>query len=172
MDNKQLSKCFSEIRNGDYSSFDAIYCDMSIPIFTISFRILQSKEDAEDVMQDVFVKLFDKPPNADVTNIRAWIFKIVHNLAIDRKRKMSRLDCVSDIEIDNLSTNVSIDTTINIEKAVMQLHVDERAIITYHINAELKFREISDIMAIPLGTVLWRYRKAIEKLRKILSEED
>jgi len=172
MDNKQLCKYFVEIRNGDYSSFDDIYCDMSIPIFTISCRILQSKEDAEDVMQDVFIKLFDKPPNPDVINIRAWIFKVTHNLAIDRKRKIDRFDCVSESEIDHLFTSASIDTAINLEKAVMQLHVDERAIVTYHINAELKFREISDIMTMPLGTVLWKYRKAIEKLRKILSEED
>lgn len=47
------------------------------------------------------------------------------------------------------------------EKALKQLPLTETAILSYHIYGEMKFREIAELMGLPLGTVLWRYRRAI-----------
>lgn len=49
------------------------------------------------------------------------------------------------------------------------LPLQECQIVSLHINGELKFREIADMMGIPLGTVLWKYQKALGRLRSILS---
>ena len=57
---------------------------------------------------------------------------------------------------------------MDIEKAMKSLPAQENQIVSLHIIGELKFREISEIMNIPLGTVIWKYQKAISKLQKIL----
>ena len=58
---------------------------------------------------------------------------------------------------------------LDIERALDQLDEPKRRIVTLHINAGLKFREIAEIMDIPLGTAIWRYNDAIKRLRELLS---
>jgi len=58
---------------------------------------------------------------------------------------------------------------LDVENAMKTLPLNECQIVTLHINGELKFREISEIMSISLGTVLWKYQKAIGKLHSIIS---
>ena len=71
MNETDLQKAFDKIRNGDREAFTLLYSDLKQPIFTIICRIVQSKETAEDIMQDVFVKLFVSPPEPSVKNTRA-----------------------------------------------------------------------------------------------------
>jgi RNA polymerase sigma-70 factor (ECF subfamily) len=172
LDSKELARHFSAIRNGDKSSFDYIYNDMKIPIFTIACRITNSKEDAEDIVQEVFIKLFTNPPHTEIKNPRAWIFKIASNLAIDKCRKQSKSVLTSVHEFIETDNGLSFETKLIIEQAISKLPKEEIFITTLHLNAELKFREIAEILDVPLGTVLWKYRKAIEELRKNLSKED
>ena len=58
---------------------------------------------------------------------------------------------------------------MDIDHAMKTLPLQECQIVSLRINGGLKFREISDVMGIPLGTVLWRYQKGITQLRSILS---
>ena len=58
---------------------------------------------------------------------------------------------------------------LDVERALAALPVDAREMLALRINAGLKFREIADILGIPLGTALWRYQKAIGRLRELLS---
>lgn len=60
---------------------------MKDPVFTVICRIMADRDAAEDIMQELFVKLYCAPPPSDVQNLRAWIFKMARNLAIDGVRK-------------------------------------------------------------------------------------
>ena len=62
MNETDLQKAFDKIRNGDREAFTLLYSDLKQPIYTIICRIVQSRETAEDITQDVFVKLFVSPP--------------------------------------------------------------------------------------------------------------
>ena len=75
-----LNEYFSRVRNGDKEAFAQIYDELEKPVFTIVSRIVQSKEIAEDVTQDIFVKLFVSPPDSSIRNPRAWIFQMTRNL--------------------------------------------------------------------------------------------
>jgi RNA polymerase sigma-70 factor (ECF subfamily) len=171
MNNSELNRYFKAIRNGDVQSFEVVYDDMKVPIYTIAYRITYSKEESEDIMQDVFVKLFRSPPESNIANLRAWIFKMTHNLAIDRKRQFSKLRRIPEIDFGDILFEQSLDIQLSVEKAMFQLKDDEREIVTLHLNAAMKFREISTILKTPIGTVLWKYRKSIEKLRRLISVE-
>ena len=60
------------------------------------------------------------------------------------------------------------DLKLDLERAFERLTVQERQLVALHLSAGLTFREVTAIVERPLGTVLWQYRKAIEKLRNLL----
>lgn len=169
MDNNHLHKCFSDIRNGNKTAFEELYNDMKLPVFTVICRIVSDKNTAEDIMQDLFIKLYCSPPAESIKNLRAYIFQTAHNLAIDSTRKIQFDKLSDDISDNKIPFEDCVGIRLDIEKAMQQLNTEEREIVTLHLNAELKFREIANIMEIPIGTALWRYRKAINQLKNNLS---
>lgn len=162
-----LKEYFSRMQNGDKEAFAQIYNELKQPVFTIVCRIVQSKEIAEDVTQDVFVKLFVSPPDSSIRNPRAWIFQMARNLAIDALRKKQSLD-LDDVELVAEDEISSVIMRWDIENAISRLPRDEREILTMHINAELPFSEIARIVGLSLPTTYRKYRKAIKTLRELL----
>lgn len=170
MNNHVLKELLEEFRNGDLDAFTKIYTELKVPVYTIIYRILYNHMVTEDVIQEIFLKIYNTPPSKNIDNPRAWIFQMSRNLAIDYKRKIRNSEPLSyKIEAKNSSLENSISTRLDIESALKLLDAEDREIVTLRINGDLKFREIGEITKIPLGTVLWRYRKAIDKLRVLLS---
>ena len=166
MKEMNLKEYFSKVRQGDKEAFAYIYHELKQPVLTIAYRIVQSKEIAEDVTQDVFVKLFVSPPDPSVRNLRAWIFQMTRNAAIDalRKRQCEDIDSVV-ISDDKLDQHI---IRWDVETAVKKLPCTEREILSLRINGELSFDEISRIVGLSLPAVYRRYRKAISTLRERL----
>lgn len=162
-----LKEYFSRAQNGDKEAFARIYNELKQPVFTIVCRIVQSKEIAEDVTQDVFVKLFISPPDSSIRNPRAWVFQMARNLAIDALRKKQSID-LDDVELVAEDEIGSVILRWDIEAAISRLPRDEREILTMHINAELHFNEISRIVGLSLPTTYRKYRKSIKTLRELL----
>ena len=173
MNKIELQKAFEAVRSGDLNAFEEIYNYLKTPIFTIILRITHDIALSEDILQDVFIKLYQLPPAHLIKNPRAYIFQIAHNLAIDNLRKQPQYADLENIEnIENLMY-IPIDDVsdkLDIERALKSLPLQECQIVSLRINGELKFREIAAMLDIPLGTVLWKYKKAIERLRYLLSE--
>lgn len=178
MKNDELIIKLDAIRSGDTMAFEELYDDLKTPIYTIVYRIIWDKTASEDIMQEVFVKLYLSPPKPSIKNPRAYIFQMARNLAIDNTRKHRQH--ISLDEMDNTTHQPSIahqlsdnfHNKIDIENALKAIPAQECQIVTLHIIGELKFREIAEVMQIPLGTVLWKYQKALGKLKRIISGED
>ena len=170
MNSAELHKLFSSVREGDKESFALIYNDMKKPVFTVAYRILNSRELAEDVTHDVFVKLFVSPPDISVTNPRAWVFTCTRNMAIDilRKTQCRDLDEVTSEAKDDFS---DLETRIDVESAISKLSLEEREIVTLHVNAGLTLSETAKITGLSLPAVYRRYSKALKILRKFMNGE-
>ena len=169
MNNEQIKQKFAAYCNGDESAFDSLYKGLQNPIYTIIFRITWDKSVSEDILQEVFIKLFLSSPESSINNPRAYIFQIARNLAIDSVRKQTQ-----NIPLDEISETAhqpleDLSLRMDIEAALKSIPAQECQIVTLHVIGELKFREISEIMKIPMGTVFWKYQKAIGKLQKIIS---
>lgn len=162
-----LNEYFLAVRNGDKEAFAQIYDELEKPVFTIVSRIVQSKEIAEDVTQDIFVKLFICPPDSSVKNPRAWFFQMTRNFAINALKKKQGMD-VDDLELvaDDQISNVVM--RMDIESAISTLPQIEREIVSLHVNAELHFNEISHIVGLSLPATYRKYRKVIKTLREFL----
>lgn len=163
-----LQELFARIQNGDREAFSCLYQELKQPVYTICYRITQSRETAEDITHDVFVKLFRSPPDASVNNIRAWIFQMARNLSIDALRKKSRT-AEHDEEIDIVDSYDHIHLRMDIEAALRKLPSEEREILTLHLNAELGFKEISNIVGLSLPATYRKYRKALKTIQKELN---
>jgi len=162
-----LKEYFSRVQNGDKEAFAQIYNELKKPVFTIACRIVQSKELAEDVTQDIFVKLFVSPPDPSIKNLRAWIFRMTRNLAIDALRKKQGID-IDDVELVAEDEMSNVLMRMDIESAINRLPCAEREILSLHINAELHFYEIAHILGVSVPAVYRKYRKAIKTLQKLL----
>lgn len=168
MSRDELQRKLVALQSGDRVAFEEIYEHLKTPMYTIILRITRDKELSEDILQDVFVKLYLSPPQFS-NNPRAYIFQMARNLAIDSVRKQPQYTDLEEVEnIVYLPTD-DITQKMDIDNAFKTLPLQECQIVSLHVNGELKFKEIADIMKIPLGTVIWKYHKAIKQLRLILS---
>ena len=167
MNNEQLKILFEKIRNKDKEAFTTVYNEMKTPVFTVIYRIVNNKEIVEDITQEVFVRLFVSTPDPSVKNIRAWIFTLARNLAIDSMRKtqatnIDDIDIISDNE-ENFLLKLSLDD------AMQKLSLIERETVVLHLNAGLKFKEIASILSLSLPATYRTYKRALKKLRTLLS---
>lgn len=167
MTDNELSGKLTALSKGDKVAFEEIYNEISTSAFTVAYRITNDRCLAEDIIQEFFVKLYRKPPEGPLEKPRAYLLRMVHNLTLDKLEKQH----ISIDECENMlsESDENRDERIDLERAFKRLTSDERQIIALHLNGGLKFREIADMTKAPLGTVLWRYRKAISKLRNMLN---
>lgn len=168
MTDAELVTQLNALRQGDRAAFERIYQEMSKPLFTVILRILRDRNLAEDVLQELFVKLFRTPPPASVRKPRAYLFQSARNLAIDALRRRPE-----EAELDE-QTPVPDHTEAQVERLDLRAALDalpltERQIVSLHIDGGLKFREIAAMMELPLGTALWKYQKALNTLRAHLN---
>ena len=168
MDDKMLRDLFNRIGNKDKNAFTLLYREFKVPVFTVIFRIVNSKEIAEDITQDVFVKLFVSPPDLSVKMLRAWIFTVSRNSAIDYLRKNKVLHN-EEITLSAHNVENEVLNRLDIEQAFQTLDTTEREIVTLHLNAGLSFKEITSITQLSLPSTYRRYKKALNKLKVILS---
>lgn len=169
MKQTDLYALLRDMRAGDPAAFPAVYDMLAKPLYIIAYRITQSKEQAEDLTQELFLKLYLSPPDETVKNPRAWIFRMMHNLAIDmtRSRQPEELpEALPDPHdaLGNALLRTALDT------AMETLEPEEREVISLHLNADLTFQDTARIMDRSLPSVYRCYRRALRKLRDVLEE--
>ena len=104
---------------------------------------------------------------------KTFLATIARNLAIDFVRKNSRSIPVEDFTeegIEPVSKDSVEDTVVNdmtVMQALATLSENERQVVSMKILSDMTFNEISESLGIPMGTVTWRYREAINKLRRL-----
>ena len=169
MDNNQLQEYFSRVRRGDTEAFAAIYTDLKTPVYTVIYRIVGSHECAEDIMQELFLRLFRQPPHQSVKNLRAYIFQAAHNMAIDRLRRDRHISLDELPPGDSVpSETYALDTQLDIDAALRRLTDEERRVVILHINAALTLHETARIMGKSVASVHRTYNRALKALKQLL----
>lgn len=164
-----LSILMNEVRHGNKDAFGKLYQDIKVPVYTIIWRIVRNTSVAEEIMQELFLKIYVSPPDENVKNIRAWIFSIAHNLAVDYLRK-HKSDFTGEVLESNMETaDIIAERRVDINSAVNRLTVPESEIITLHTLCGFSFKEISVITKKSIPSVYRLYRKAIKNLHKSLN---
>ncbi|MEO0255447.1 MAG: sigma-70 family RNA polymerase sigma factor [candidate division WOR-3 bacterium] len=150
---------------------EIIYKKFSKDVYSYLLFLSLSREEAEDILQDVFIKfwkLFDRLKNLE--NIKAYLLKMARNRLIDLKRREKNIKFVElNEEIFDIKSEDPADKIKKIEfvkKILENLEEEEREIIILRFYENLKFREISEILSINENTLRVKYLRILEKIRK------
>ena len=168
MTDAELQFELDRLRRGDAAAFESLYRELGTPVYTVLLRIVRDRWLAEDLFQDFFTELYQKPPAEGVKNPRAYLFQTARNLALDALRRRREAVPLEDAAPPGSAAPETGPETLDLAAAIGKLESAERQAVALHLNAGLRFREIAAITGEPLGRVYARYRKAIEKLRKYL----
>ena len=178
-------------QKGDVESFEEILYRYQSIIYNISYRFAGSSEDAEDMTQEVFIKIFRNINSFQFkSKLSTWIYRVTTNTCLDIvKRKKDNMtafsldDTLEDGEGKLLSSEIAdsrptpdkqaeqheIKNAVN--KAISQLPEDYRAVVILRDIHGLPYDDIAEIVDCSVGTVKSRISRGRRKLREILLKD-
>lgn len=171
------------LRNRDQRAFSQLYDHYSSALFGIILRLVKDQETAQDLLQDVLVKVYTKVKNFDANKGRlfTWLFRIAQNTAIDylRSQKGQSLSAMA-VQLHNADAIRYIDfyhwvpaqagSSIGIREQVDLLDDKYRVLIELVYFKGYTHQQAAYRLAIPIGTVKTRIRTGLRLLRKPFAE--
>ena len=173
--------------DGNNSAFDVLLKRYESKVFTYLLYSVRTQELAEDLFQDVFIKIITTLRQKKYTEygkFSSWVMRIAHNLVIDYFRQSKNDNTVSNDEIEfDLFANSSLGLEDSIETQMIDkqtldevkgliglLPQGQRDVVLMLFYQDLSFKEIADITGVSINTALARMRYAIINLRKLALE--
>jgi len=173
---------------GNNSAFDVLLNRHKDRLFNYIFFIVRSKEVAEDIFQETFVKAIVTLQQGRYTNdgkFAAWITRIAHNLVIDQFRVERNENTVSNDETEydmlndaRLSEGTIENRMVNdqvladVRRLVDELPDCQREVVFMRYYQDMSFKDIADITGVSINTALGRMRYAIMNMRRIAQEKN
>jgi RNA polymerase sigma-70 factor (ECF subfamily) len=169
------------IKNGDTKAYAQLVNRYKDMVFTLALRMLKHKEEAEEVAQDTFIKVFKSLDKfKGDSKFSTWIYKITYNTCLDRIKKNKKY--LKDVAIDEFTFN-KLDTIDNaldnlikeekhtlIKNCINKLPEDSSALLTLFYFEELSLEEISKIISVEANTVKVKLFRARKKLAVVLEQ--
>ncbi|MEI7662421.1 MAG: sigma-70 family RNA polymerase sigma factor [Bacteroidota bacterium] len=164
------------VLNGDVSAYSFLVSKHKNLVFSIALKILNNREDAEEVAQDCFLKVFQALKTFEKkSKFSTWLYRIVYNAAISKTRK-KKLELVPmdnyvihNYTEDEVSSNLEeIDPEeqkVMIEQAMKRLSDDENLLITLFYKGENSIEDISQITGLTSSNVKVRLHRIRKKLQ-------
>ena len=163
-------------RQGDVEAFNLLISRWEKRVFNYLLRILQNREDALDLSQDVFLKAYQNLRKLeDPERFAAWLFRIAHNEAYSLFRKRKPEGEPETEEHSGQAVNVGgsgvfpIELSIAVSSALGRLTSDQRETVVLKVYQGFKFEEIAEILSCPISTVKSRLYTALDLLKADLS---
>ncbi|MES2437016.1 MAG: RNA polymerase sigma factor [Patescibacteria group bacterium] len=166
------------IQEGDKEKFGVLMQRYDKKLSRYGKKFLSQQENIDDIVQDVFISTFQNINNFDPgLKFSSWIYRIAHNAFVNGLKKHQR-SFIPNFDFDTfLSHHVPEDETFNeTEHEMMKKMIDQgldelspkyKEVIILHYLEELSYKELSDILQIPTGTVGIRVKRGKEALRKV-----
>jgi RNA polymerase sigma-70 factor (ECF subfamily) len=167
------------LKEKNEAGFHYLYDHYSGALYGIILRIVQSKEYTEEVIQDVFVKIWNSIHQYDVSKGRfyTWMINIARNTAIDYLKSKGFQNELKNQSLPDFVYNTTELSTVNnssdyigFNNVLEGLEVDKQELINLAYYQGYTQHEISEKLKIPLGTVKTKMRNALMKLRDLLKD--
>jgi RNA polymerase sigma-70 factor (ECF subfamily) len=169
------------IARGDHLAFKGLVERYHGRLFNFLYRYLRDRQAAEDVTQEVFLKIYQAAPRFKPQGkVRTWIFTIAHNLAMnDLKRRRRRgvlglllgegRDSVA-VQPQDPSERLELEETVT--KALAVLPAKQRAALLLRVRDDLSYQEIGEILGISRAGVESLLFRARDRLRRLLRNQE
>ncbi len=170
---------------GDNNAFETIVNRHKDKIYTSIYLLIGDKYLAEDIFQDVFIRVIDNIKRGKYNesgNFKNWVMTIAHNLSIDHHRNIKRKPAIitsADKDIfevlafaeENIEERIiNEETHIKVRKLLDKLSQEQREVIVLRNYANLSFKEIAKLTDTCVNTSLGRMRYGLLNLRKLYNE--
>jgi RNA polymerase sigma-70 factor (ECF subfamily) len=168
---------------GDESALREAYREHGPAVLGLATRVLGNAAIAEDVMQDVFVHLWQHPDRFDPARgrLRSYLLAMTHSRAVDRLRaeasQRRRIDAVrrepqNSVDVDPTRALTADDTNTSVRHALAGLPSDQRVPIEMAYFGGLSYRDVAVALEEPEGTIRYRIRAGMQKMRAALQAEE
>ena len=165
-------------QNGDYDlAFKAIVESYSERLYWHVRRLLCSHEDTNDLLQDIFIKIWTAMPSfRGDSQLYTWLYRIATNETLNRLRKLRRENAISlDAVGEILATRVDEDPYFNgtalqreLHKAIQKLPEKQRLVFNLRYFDEMKYEDIAEITGTSTGALKASYHHAYNKIKEVL----
>lgn len=169
------------VQSGDTASFACLLDRYSRPVYSLVYRIVNSREDAEELSQDIFLKVFKNLSGfKGDSSFSTWLYRIAYNTAVSfvRKKKQeflaieeSLLDNVTEADLEEMYGREDAEERYrNLEHALELLHPEEKGIILLFYMRDKTIEEIAGISGLSVVNVKTKLHRIRKKLYVILTK--
>ena len=159
-------------KQGDESAFVELYRRYNRRVYAYSVKMVGSKERAEDLFQEIFIRVARKREHFKQGNFAAWLFAIARNLCLNALRDKVEHVPLEDVQetLQSPADEMEFEITSDILRtAIEQLPADLREVLVLRVYDGFSYNEIAEITETKLATVKVRIFRAKQKLQEILS---
>jgi len=173
--------------NGHEESLSELVTRHQKKVFTYIRMLVKDSELAEDLFQDVFVKVIHTLKSGNYNEegkFLPWVMRIAHNISIDHFRKAKRIPVVQTkddfdifrtlrIEDDNVEEKLIQEQILeDVKKLIIELPAEQQEVLILRHYADMSFQEIAAFTNVSINTALGRMRYALINLRKIVKQKE
>jgi RNA polymerase sigma-70 factor, ECF subfamily len=171
------------VARGDEAALARLYDKYRVILFGLLVRILNSREEAEDILQDVFIQVWRRAKDFDERRGKpfTWLVTLARSRAIDRLRQLGARQRLTagvtqeqehaDRVSDALTDAVQGEQNVIVQSALAQLPAEQRQVLLLAYFQGLTQSEIAARLGAPLGTIKTRMRSGMIKLRALLGSQ-
>lgn len=168
---------FGKSKTEIYDDFEREAMPLMPDIYRVAMWMTRDVSEAEDLTQETYVQAFKSFHRYELgTNCKAWIIKIMHHLNSKRLRKLNRLQLVEDPE-EKIAETIAFEPSIpqnitekEVLEALKKIPQQFSQVVVLADVEEFAYREISQILDVPIGTVMSRLHRGRKLLRIELTE--
>lgn len=175
----QLSEALKRVERGDVSALESVYSATSAKLFGICLRILNDRQEAEDVLQDVYVNVWRRAGSFDSGRASpiTWLSTLARNRSIDRLRALRRTGTVEPVEAaediadpspDPLAALESNDDARRLADCIGELEERTADAIRSAFFGGITYSDLAARAAVPVGTMKSWIRRGLSKLQECL----
>jgi RNA polymerase sigma-70 factor, ECF subfamily len=166
----QCEEALARFAQGDATAFAEIVREHQSMVFSLAFHFLHDRGHAEDVAQDVFLRLYQNMASIKSgKHLVFWLRKVTCRRSVDKIRRSPKhvaasLDDVAEPVAESRDADPLLSEKLR--RLVVSLPEDSRAVIILRYQEELELAEIAEILDLPLNTVKSRLQRSLEVLRE------
>ena len=167
-----------QVARGHEDAAEDLYRRYAPPVFTLALQMLKSREEAEEVLQDTFLKLYRKAPRyeAERASVKTFIYAIARNQALSRLRTRKRTPTTTSYDVSGMSSMLAAPeqadplTNMVIRNALAKLTAQERTLLEASFYEGVSHEQLAARHGLPLGTLKSKLRRALHKLHTLLGD--
>ncbi len=167
------------IKRREQAALTALYARYGGPVYSFALRVLQNAAQAEEVTQDIFLRVWERADQWDPAKgkLSSWLLTMTRYAAIDRIRRENRRPPLAEPELDDLPQLVAnpdrnADDGRILRNLLQQLPPEQSQLIQLAFFGGMSHSELAESLQIPLGTVKTRIRLGLQKLRELWLNKD